>query len=105
MPCVDVTPTDDPESWTYSMREYAEVPGLWTQDVLFSRDMYIPNVLDRTHPDASPLLQARDEAFKNLAPAWISVAELDTIRAEGENYTKKLQEKGVPVKLKTYFGK
>lgn len=105
MPCLDTTPTEDPESWSYSMRDYAEMPGLWAKVVLFCRDLYVPNPLDQIRPDASPLLQTQDEAFKNLAPAWISVSELDALRADGEKYAEKLQEKGVPVELKTYLGK
>ncbi|KAB5589214.1 AB hydrolase superfamily protein [Ceratobasidium theobromae] len=104
MPCLDTTPTEDPESWSYSMRDYAEMPGLWAKVVLFCRDLYVPNPLDQIRPDASPLLQTQDEAFKNLAPAWISVSELDALRADGEKYAEKLQEKGVPVELKTYLG-
>jgi acetyl esterase/lipase len=104
MPSLDFTPTYDPETWSTSMREYAEVPGLWARDVIWSRDIHTPNIADRTRPDSSPLLQTQEHAFENMAPTWIGVSELDVLRNDGESYAIKLQEHGVSVELKTYLG-
>lgn len=104
MPSLDTTPTTDPDTWSSSMREYADVPGLYTKDILWSRDMHTPNVEDRKNPEASPVLQTDERAFKGIAPAWIGVSELDALRNDGEKYAKKLRERGVAVELKTYHG-
>jgi acetyl esterase/lipase len=104
MPILNLTPTYDPETWSPSMREHAQVFGLWALDVVWSRDMHTPNVEDRSHTDASPLFQESEQAFGNMAPAWIGVAELDVLRNDGEFYANKLQQRGVPVELKTYHG-
>ncbi|KAF8599638.1 hypothetical protein BDV93DRAFT_609090 [Ceratobasidium sp. AG-I] len=103
-PPLDLTPTTDPATWSASMRENADVVGLYALDVLWSRDINTPNVEDRTNPEVSPLLQTDERAFKGLAPAWIGVSELDVLRSDGENYARKLQDYGVPVELKLYKG-
>ncbi|KAG9124484.1 hypothetical protein FRC07_011463 [Ceratobasidium sp. 392] len=104
MPLVDLTATSDPSTWSPSMREYADVFGLYARDLLWSRDLHTPNVSDQILPDASPLLQEKQEAFEGMPKAWISVAEMDVLRSGGEFYAKKLKEHGVPVELKTYYG-
>ncbi|CAE6537770.1 unnamed protein product, partial [Rhizoctonia solani] len=104
MPTLNATPSYDPETWSLSMREYAEIPGLWTRDVLWARDMHTPNEGDRENPKASPLLQKHNKAFKLMAPAWIGVAEMDTLRSDGETYAEILKNQGVRVELKTYIG-
>ncbi|KAG8702642.1 hypothetical protein FRC08_003349 [Ceratobasidium sp. 394] len=104
MPLLDLTPTSDPSTWSQSMREYANVFGLYARDLLWSRDLHTPEPSDRVLPDASPLLQERAEAFEGLPRTWISVAEMDVLRSAGELYAMKLKEHGVPVELKTYSG-
>ncbi|KAJ1307161.1 hypothetical protein OPQ81_001278 [Rhizoctonia solani] len=104
MPSLDATPSYDPKTWSASMREYAEVPGLWTRDVLWARDMHTPNESDRADPKISPLLQKNDKAFKAMAPSWIGVAEMDALRNDGETYAKMLKDHGVRVDLKIYIG-
>ncbi|CAE6436502.1 unnamed protein product [Rhizoctonia solani] len=104
MPSLDITPSYDPTTWSSSMREYAEMPGLWTRDVLWARDMHTPNERDRVDPRASPLLQSLEKAFENHPPIWIGVAEMDPLRNDGETYAKLLGKRGVQVELKTYLG-
>ncbi|KAG8794244.1 hypothetical protein FRC12_000097 [Ceratobasidium sp. 428] len=45
-----------------------------------------------------------ESVFKNLAPAWVGVAELDVLRSEGEAYAEKMKKHGVPVTLTMYRG-
>ncbi|KAH7342151.1 alpha/beta hydrolase fold-domain-containing protein [Rhizoctonia solani] len=104
MPSLDVTPSYDPNTWSSSMGEYAEVPGLWTRDVLWARDMHTPSEGDRADPKASPLTQKRKGAFKNMPPTWIGVAEMDPLRSDGETYARALKGQDVQVELKAYDG-
>lgn len=104
MPILDLTLTEDPITWSPSMREHANTLGLYARDVIWSRNLHTPNPRDRDHPDASPLLQDNKEAFNGMARSWIGVAELDVLRSDGERYAKKLEEYGVQVNLKTYYG-
>lgn len=94
----------DKSGWTPSMLEYQNVFSLRALDMLWCRDLYIPNEKDRARPDASPLLQDDKRAFEGLAPALIALAELDTLKSEGEMYAEKLKAHGVPVTLKEYKG-
>lgn len=86
------------------MIEYADIFALRALDMLWLRDLYIPNVSQRSLPDASPLLQEDPRAFKDMAPAWVGVVELDVLRSEGEAYVEKLKDNGVPVTFKMYKG-
>ncbi|KAG8793738.1 hypothetical protein FRC12_001747 [Ceratobasidium sp. 428] len=45
-----------------------------------------------------------ESVFKNLAPAWVGVAEMDVLRSEGEAYAEKMKKHGVPVTLTMYKG-
>lgn len=78
--------------------------SLSVADLTWLRDLYLPNVEDRTNPEASPLLQRDKRAFEGMAPAWIGVAELDIIRSEGEEYADLLRDHGVPATLRTLKG-
>ncbi|QRV89348.1 alpha/beta hydrolase family protein [Ceratobasidium sp. AG-Ba] len=103
MPIVDLTPTDDPSTWSPSMRENANVLELYARDVIWSRNLHTPKSSDRTLPDASPLFQENNEAFEGVPRAWVGIAELGVLRSGGERYAEKLQKHGVPVELKTYY--
>ncbi|KAG8702641.1 hypothetical protein FRC08_003348 [Ceratobasidium sp. 394] len=105
VPITDCTFVENDRSrWTQSMVEYADIYALRAVDMFWFRDLYIPNPAQRSLPDASPLLQENEAVFKNLAPAWIGVAELDVLKSEGELYAQKLQQHGVPVTLTMYKG-
>ncbi len=56
---------------------------------------------DPTDPELAPLLQPD---LAGVAPAFVTVAEYDPLRDEGEAYAAKLREAGVPVTLKRYEG-
>lgn len=94
----------DRAAWPPSMREHANVFSLRALDMLWLRDLYLPNEADRAHPDASPLLREGKEVFKRMAPAWVGVAELDILRSEAEMYAEKMKENGVDVTLRVFKG-
>jgi len=53
---------------------------------------YLPHVVDRIHPYASPLQSSR---LKGLPSALILTAENDPLRDEGKQYAEKLHKYGV----------
>jgi acetyl esterase len=82
---------------TPSYKEFGEKSlGLPTKDVNWFLDQYTPDPQDRLDPRVSPLLE---KDLKGLAPALVVTAEFDVLRDEGEEYARRLQEAGVPVKL------
>ncbi|KAH7342146.1 alpha/beta hydrolase fold-domain-containing protein [Rhizoctonia solani] len=104
-PVIDTSfSADDRLRWTPSMIEYEDNWDLRVLEMLWFRDLYLPNVHDRTKPDGSPCYQENKLAFEGMPPTWISVAEVDTLRSEGELYAEKLRAHGVPVTLKTLKG-
>ena len=62
---------------------------------------YLTNKDDGENVYASPL-RAKD--LKGLPPAYIITAEFDPLRDEGEAYAKRLQEAGVPTRLRHFDG-
>jgi acetyl esterase len=58
---------------------------------------YLATELDQLNPRAVPLI-ASD--LRNLAPAYIIVAEYDPLRDDGINYASRLEAHGTPVVLK-----
>ncbi|CAE6343731.1 unnamed protein product [Rhizoctonia solani] len=105
VPGTDMTFTvEDKSRWTPSMLEYQNVWALRALDMLWLRDHYLPNIEDRTKPDASPLLQEDNSAYEGLAPALVIVNELDILKSEGIMYAEKMREHGVIVTLKEVKG-
>ncbi|MFC1819808.1 alpha/beta hydrolase [Thermodesulfobacteriota bacterium] len=79
---------------TNSYNCFAEGYGLTRRQMSHLIKVYIKNQSDLKNPYISPLL---DENFNNLPPTLIISAEFDPLRDEGELYSKKLKESGIPV--------
>ncbi|CAE6493215.1 unnamed protein product [Rhizoctonia solani] len=104
-PVIDASfSADDRSWWTPSITEHEDNWDLTVLEMLRFRDLYLPNVHDRTKPDASPCYQENRLAFEGMPPTWISIAEVDTLRSEGEMYAEKLRTYGVSVTLKILKG-
>jgi acetyl esterase len=94
-----VYPVTDADFSTDSYTERGEGYLLDRGAMVWFFDHYLPDVPARSHTDMSPL---RAESFEGLPPAYVMVAEYDPLRDEGIAYAKKLEEAGIPVKLKVY---
>jgi acetyl esterase len=94
-------PATDAGRDTDSHRELAEGYRL-TQESL---DWYYGNYLgpagDPADPEISPLLA---EELAGVAPAFVTTAEFDPLRDEGEAYAARLRAAGVPVAARRYDG-
>jgi acetyl esterase len=64
-------------------------------------EVYVPDPGQRLLQDASPL---RAASFAGLAPAVIVLAEHDILRADGEEYARRLEAAGVAVEVHLYKG-
>ena len=79
---------------TDSYRENNAAAGLTREKVIYFRDQYLPNPVDRLNPYASPL---RAADHHGLPPALVIVGERDVARDDGLQYAAKLAASGVPV--------
>jgi acetyl esterase len=93
-------PALDPTMDTGSHRELAEGYGLTRESMRWYWSNYL-GAADPSDPEAAPLL-ARD--VSGVAPAFVTTAEYDPLRDEGEAYAERLREAGVPVELRRYEG-
>ncbi len=84
-----------------SRRLYAENYFLTADSISWYAKQYLPTAEDGNNAYASPLLA---EDLSNLPPALMITAELDPLRDEGEAYSDRLREAGVPVKVSRYEG-
>lgn len=84
-----------------SYRENADGYGLTRKAMQWFWGHYLKSEADGAHPHASPL-RAKD--FRNLPPAFVTTAEFDPLRDEGEAYAGKLIAASVKVNYKCYEG-
>lgn len=93
-PAVDATMASE------SIKENANAPLLGEREMRWFWGHYIGgSTVDARDPRVSPLF-ATDHA--GLPPAFVTTAEFDPLRDEGEAYAKKLAAAGVPVDVKRY---
>ena len=79
------------EMETESHKLFAESYLLAGAQLELMRDEYLPDLADRRHPYASPLLA---DDLGDLPPALVITAGFDPLRDEGEAYARKLADAG-----------
>jgi len=84
-----------------SIEENAAAPLLGRQQMAWFWGHYVPKGTDVRDPRLSPL---HASSHSNLPSAFISTAEFDPLRDEGEEYANKLKTSGVKVDYKRYDG-
>jgi acetyl esterase len=97
LPCAQVLvyPMLDATGSSASYREFASGYGPGAKDMLRGWELYLgEGGTDPRTPLVSPLW-AKD--VSGVPPALIVTAEYDTLRDEGNSYTRRLQQAGVPV--------
>jgi len=96
-----IYPTTDATGSHPSIQENGQGYFLTAETMAWFQGHYLGPDGDRHHPDASPLFI---EDLSGLAPAFIVTAEYDPLRDEGEAYGRRLEEAGVPTKVRRYDG-
>ncbi len=85
-----------------SIKENANAPLLGEREMKWFWGHYVDgSSLPPRDPGVSPLFAA---SLAGLPPAFVSTAEFDPLRDEGEDYARKLEMAGVPVELTRYNG-
>lgn len=93
-PAVDATMS------SASIKENANAPLLGEGEMQWFWGHYLDGArVGAKDPGVSPLFAT---SFANLPPAFVSTAEFDPLRDEGEDYARKLQAAGVRVEMKRY---
>ncbi|HVA44125.1 MAG TPA: alpha/beta hydrolase [Acidimicrobiales bacterium] len=96
-----IYPTTDATGSHPSIQENGQGYFLTAETMVWFQGHYLGPDGDRNHPDASPLFI---EDLSGVAPAFIVTAEYDPLRDEGEAYGRRLEEAGVPTKVRRYDG-
>lgn len=84
---------------TRSSRIFATGFFLTKEFMRVGTEVYTPDPADRADPRVSPM---RAEIPAGLAPAYVCTAGYDPLRDEGEAYARKLEDAGVPVRLRRF---
>jgi len=82
-----------------SYRDNADAPLLTTADVEFYLQLYAPDPATHDDPRLAPLSA---ESLAGLPPAFVSVAEFDPLRDDGQLYVERLRGDGVEAQF--HFG-
>ena len=93
--------TDYHTPGTPSYVENVEGYGLGRAGMEWFWDHYLADPSYASHPHASPL---RANNLAGLPPAYVTTAEYDPLRDEGEYYGQALQAAGVPTRIKRWDG-
>jgi acetyl esterase len=93
-------PVTDAAMDTHSYEEFADGYRLTRNSMQWYWGHYRGDA-DPADPELSPL---RARELGGVAPAFVTTAEFDPLRDEGEAYAERLREAGVPVTLKRYDG-
>lgn len=96
-------PVTDANFDTPSYQQYATGHFLTREAMKWFWDNYLPEVVARKQPTASPL-RASIEQLKGLPQTLVINGEFDVLRDEGEAYAHKLIEAGVQVTAVRYLG-
>jgi acetyl esterase len=94
-------PVIDAACATASHRTIGRDYMLWTEEVQWTWQQYLPSPADGAHPYASP---CRAATLAGLAPALVITPEFDPLRDEGEEYARALDAAGVPTQHTRYDG-
>ncbi len=95
-------PAVDGTMQSASIKDNATAPILGEREMNWFWNHYIEgSALSVKDPAVSPLFA---KSHAGLAPAFVSTAEFDPLRDEGEAYAAKLKSAGVPVETKRYNG-
>lgn len=84
-----------------SHRRYGHGHLLDTETIEWFYSQYLRDARDREDWRFAPL---RAASHRDVAPAWIVLAECDPLRDEGHAYARKLADAGVPVTVREYAG-
>lgn len=84
-----------------SHRRYGNGHLLDTETIEWFYSQYLRDARDREDWRFAPL---RAASHRDVAPAWIVLAECDPLRDEGHAYARKLADAGVPVTVREYAG-
>jgi acetyl esterase len=96
-------PVTDASMTQESYRTFAEGYWLLAKAMTWFWDAYVPDASSRQQIHVSPLNSTLDE-LRGLPPAVVLTSENDVLRDEGEAYSRKLWQAGVPVAATRILG-
>jgi len=95
-------PAVDASMGSPSIKENATAPILGEREMKWFWQHYVDGAgIDAKDPLVSPI---NAKSLAGLPPAFVSTAEFDPLRDEGEDYAKRMQAAGVSVECKRYAG-